>query len=325
MRRLGALAAAITVVFSLAACGPFQSPHKKTPVTQPKTPAKPLTVAVTTLPSLPQPRAGVAGAALSGQVWLAGGVGSADTSQTSLWVYNPASGVQSSFLLPIKTHDAALTPDGPDLLVVGGGQALPLNSYLKIHPATGKIDNLGAIPVALSDLWAGEFAGVPTMIGGYDGHHAQSAVWRLNLSTGKWQVWIHLPYGVRYPAVAIQGGNLFVMGGLTDAGSTSRILEISPSGGIKAAGNLPVALHRAAAGVLGGAVYVFGGYDGQSYFSTIYRIDPVTGRVSLAGHLPQAWSYGAVASTGGSVLLLGGENAQGALSTVWKVTLTGGH
>jgi hypothetical protein len=78
---------------------------------------------------------------------------------------------------------------------------------------------------------------------------------------------------------------------------------------------LPEPQHDAQAAVLGGAVYVFGGGQVESY-DHILRFDPSSGRVSVVGHLPQPASDVAVAAIGSTVYIVGGYNGRSALDTI---------
>jgi N-acetylneuraminic acid mutarotase len=78
-------------------------------------------------------------------------------------------------------------------------------------------------------------------------------------------------------------------------------------------GQLPVPLSHAAAGTIGGEVFVVGGRAAGPNTQTraIYRVDPDTGGSSYAGQLPIALSDVAIASVDGKLLVAGGITRSG--------------
>ena len=118
-------------------------------------------------------------------------------------------------------------------------------------------------------------------------------------------------------AVSWQGGALLV-GGLTPADvSTSAISAVRTSGD-RAVGRLPQALHDAAAVVLGGRVYLFGGGDGTAQHDEIQRVAP--GSAATVAHLPAPSSDQAGAAVAGTAYIVGGYTGTRWLDTIvaWR-------
>ena len=95
-----------------------------------------------------------------------------------------------------------------------------------------------------------------------------------------------------------------VLGGETGGASTDRVLVGTPAH-LRAAGRLPVPTHDAAAALVGGAVYLFGGGQATSV-STVVRVNPATGAARTVGHMDEPLSDLGAVVVGGKAYLVGG-------------------
>jgi len=100
-------------------------------------------------------------------------------------------------------------------------------------------------------------------------------------------------------------GTVLVAGGLNGQQvTTAQTLVFDPSSqSVRVAGQLPVAVHDAGAGVVGGKALVVGG--GSATSSNVVQAVHADGSAAIAGHLPQARSDDSVA-VGGNVLYVTG-------------------
>lgn len=105
-------------------------------------------------------------------------------------------------------------------------------------------------------------------------------------------------------AVALPHGRLMVLGGYTGAGSLDTILAGAPTH-LRAVGRLPQPTHDAAAAVVGGTVYLFGGGESASMPSVV-RVDPRTGSAVEAPALGEPLSDLGGVTMGGRAYLVGG-------------------
>jgi hypothetical protein len=105
-------------------------------------------------------------------------------------------------------------------------------------------------------------------------------------------------------AVALPDGRLMVLGGYTGNASLDTILAGPPSR-LRVVGHLPQPTHDAAAAVLGGSVYLFGGGESVSLPSVV-RVDPGTGSVAGVPALGEPLSDLGAAAIGGRAYLVGG-------------------
>src|SRR5207302_4774706 len=103
---------------------------------------------------------------------------------------------------------------------------------------------------------------------------------------------------------ALPGGRILALGGLVAGSSSTQVLVGSPNH-LRPAGHLPTATHDAAAALVGGVAYLFGG--GQAVSSpAVVRVDPASGTARAAGTLGEPLSDLGAATVGGSTYLIGG-------------------
>ena len=98
-------------------------------------------------------------------------------------------------------------------------------------------------------------------------------------------------------AVALPGGRVLALGGLVGGSSTSQVLLGSPAH-LRPVTALPVPTHDAAAALVGGRVYLFGGGEAVST-DTVLRVDPGWRTVARAGSLGEPLSDLGAATVGG--------------------------
>ncbi len=125
-------------------------------------------------------------------------------------------------------------------------------------------------------------------------------------------------------AAAIGPDNVMLLGGLTAADTSRSTIEVVSAKGDRTVGQLPGALHDAAAATLGGSVYLFGGGDGVRQLDQILKVNPKTGVVSAAGRLPAPSSDQSAASIGSTAYIVGGYTGTRWLDTIVAWTPDGG-
>jgi DNA-binding beta-propeller fold protein YncE len=120
-------------------------------------------------------------------------------------------------------------------------------------------------------------------------------------------------------AASLDSHRTVLLGGLTPAGASRSEVTFLRDGAVAGHGALPTALHDAAAGALGGRVYLFGGGDVAST-DRILRVGVSGAVASPAGRLPQPRSDLASAVVGDTAYLVGGFTGMRALTTIlaWR-------
>lgn len=211
-----------------------------------------------------------------------------------------------SQVLSRATHDAGGALVGGHELVFGGGSASSQRWIQRRSPG-GRWSLVGDLPTPRSDLSAVAVADSAYLVGGYDGRRLQSEVLKLS-PAGRVQVVGRLPVPVRYPAVAVADGAIWVIGGRGRSGPVADVQRFDPATGRGwLAGRLPAPVQGASAVALGGQIYVCGGATRSGPTAQIVRVDPSTGHIARAGRLPLRVSYAGAATLGGTGYLVGGE------------------
>ena len=254
---------------------------------------------------------------------IAGGLTAQGTSTDAVTGLDPMTGAtRAAGHLAAATHDAGGASLGGQAYLFGGGTAASVPTVQAIAAGTSAQGVVvGQLPAARSDASGVTAGSVAYVIGGYDGTRWDPRV--LATRDGQhFRVAARLPVPVRYAAVAVAAGEIWVFGGQTPSGATSAIQRISPATGrATMAGHLLAPLQGAAAIVLDGQIYVAGGAAAAATSQMVYRFDPATSSVSAAGRLPVPVAYAAGAAIGRVGYLIGGEDGPRAVPTVTTLRL----
>ena len=180
--------------------------------------------------------------------------------------------------------------------------------------AGGSAAVVGRLPAPSSDQSAAVIGDTAYVVGGYTGTRWLDTIvaWRPGVQP---RVVAHLPFALRYAAVAAAGGRLVIAGGSLESGAASAaVLTYKPgSRGVAKIGHLPTPTTHAAAAALGDVVYMIGGRGAAvgSPTARIVAVEPTTHRIRLAGTLASPRSDLAAARVGGRILLAGGRGTGG--------------
>jgi influenza virus NS1A-binding protein len=209
-------------------------------------------------------------------------------------------------------HDASGAVIGSNYLVFGGGAATEVASvqqfgFSNSDHMTGSV--IGNLPAKRADAASATVNGQVYLVGGFDGKQWLPDV--VSTADGKtFATQAQLNPAVRYPAVTVLNGKLYVIGGelspkQADA-TTIQQIDLQ-SFAVSNLSPLPVGLSHAAAATLNDTIYVFGGRAGGHAIDTISVLNPTTGQLQAVGHLPAPRSDMGVTVVGQTVYLLGGE------------------
>ena len=247
------------------------------------------------------------------RVLMLGGLAAGDVTTSRVVSLDPASG-RSHVVGSLRqaVHDAAggLLNEAPT--VFGGGSSTEV-ADVQIWDG-GHSSIAGRLPAGRSDSAAAVDGTTAYVLGGFDGSHLVRDI--LATTDGAhFRVAGHLQVPVRYPAVAVLDGAVWVAGGElavtegTNGGpETSAIQRFDPTTGrTTIVGHLPRQMGHAMAFALGRFLYVAGGRSAGVARDQILRVDPQTGQVRRVGRLPQAESDAAVVEHGSTAWLIGGE------------------
>ena len=155
------------------------------------------------------------------------------------------------------------------------------------------------------------------VIGGSDGTHVLGNVASYDPLSDTWTPHESKPTPVRdaQAASVVLSGKLFVPGGRTANGTVTDVLEIYDSKNHAWSKGRALPAPRSGYGlvVVGGQLYVFGGWDGTAYRAEVYRYEPENDRWDELTPMPTARAFACVVSFEEGVYVIGGENSSGPL------------
>jgi outer membrane protein assembly factor BamB len=245
----------------------------------------------------------------SGSILAAGGLDSAQNTASAVQRIDPGSGaITASGSLTVPVHDAAGATIEAKHFVFGGG-AQHVSDVVQLLEPNGPSTVVGHLPQPRADLAAATIGSTAYLVGGYDGTNATRDV--LATSDGAvFRTVAQLPFGVRYPAVAALGNQVYVFGGELGGVESDAVQQIDVSTGTaRVVAQLPSPRTEATAVTMSGRIYVVGGLAGGVASSDVIGFDPTTNHFSFDGQLPAPMADSALATVGAGSFLLGGEAA----------------
>ena len=258
---------------------------------------------------------------------IVGGLDATKFSTASVVTVDPATGTsRGAGTLAEAVHDAAGVRAGARILVFGGGGPSENGTAdVQAVPTTGATTVIGTMPAPRSDHVAARVGSTTYLLGGYDGASIVPDVLATTNGTTFTKVGA-LAVPVRYPALAVVGKAIYLFGGVSNSQAgidtnTVQRLDVA-TGAIDTVGTLPTSLSHASAVVLGGQVFLLGGYvDNTKLSDQILRFDPETGATTTVGTLPAPVSDGAAVVIAGRGYLVGGQGPDRApLATVTVIS-----
>jgi len=201
--------------------------------------------------------------------------------------------------------------------IFGGGAAAPTNVAQEVN-ASATTSIVGALPANRADLVAVAVDGEVVVVGG--GTPARNDDRVLATTDGSaFRLEARLFVPVRYPAVAVAGGLVYVIGGRTATGDANLVQAVDPRAGTtRIVGHLVHGLSHASAFVLGDTLLVAGGRTAGVAQDAVWRLDLARGTATRAGRLPYPVSDMASTVVDGVAYLIGGEQV-GPLASVITV------
>jgi hypothetical protein len=255
---------------------------------------------------------------------MLGGLDGADVSVAAIEIAD-LHRVLHTGALPGPQHDAQAALLAGEVYVFGGGFTTELDHILKYDPSGGQTSPVSTLSVPQSDVAVAQAGGTAYVVGGFDGTNYLDTIVAWHPGS-KPTVVGRVPDGLRYAAVTIAGSGLFVLGGVTPAGTSDAIYRFDLSTHrVKRIGTLPHPTEHGNAVTLGSTIYLVGGRgpDTTDQTSAIDAVDPATGRVRAAGRLPKPTSDAAVMTIGRAIVVAGGQSPSGTLSGVGELLPAG--
>jgi YVTN family beta-propeller protein len=226
--------------------------------------------------------------------------------------------------VPTARHDAAAARLGGSVYLFGGGNGTSqLDQILRVSLDGSAALPVGRLPAPSSDQTAAAIGKTAYIVGGYTGTRWLNTIVAYRAGQTA-HVVAHLPFTLRYAAVAAVGGRLVIAGGSLETGTASdAVLEYVPaSDRVFRIGRLPAPTTHAAAASLGGTAYVIGGRGATSNTPTdrIVAVDPGTKRIRAAGTLTTPLSDLAAVTIGNAVLVAGGRGTMGTQASIFTLS-----
>jgi hypothetical protein len=243
---------------------------------------------------------------LGSVVLICGGLTKAGNTSSILQL-DPGSGrISRAGDLAMAVHDAGGAELNGQAYVFGGGRTVAGSTVQRVDPA-GTATIVGQLPAARADLAAVETSGEIVLVGGGTPGQPDGRV--LATTDGhRFRLLARLPVPVRYPAVAVLDGVIYVAGGSTTSGVTSAIQAVEVSSGVvRIVGHLPRPISDASGFVIGNRVLIAGGRSAGRAQAELWQLDPTTGEVTNAGRLPYPVADAAAVVVAGVGYLIGGE------------------
>ena len=271
-------------------------------------------------PDLPAARHYLGAEALNGFVYAIGGHNSGNSSQTTVWRYDPshsASGWVSVASLPAPRVNFGSAVWNGRIFVIGGWDGGSFcNTLFAYDPTSDAWQTLAGLPAQRSDQAGAAVGNTLYSIGGYFSSAVHPDVYAYDGPANVWTSIASLPSPRNAPRAAVAGNRLYSIGGGGLPSDVSVYDLAQPAMGWQAGAALPSARTYGAAVNLDGTIYYIGG---QGPLSSVLAFDPAraAGGWTNAPSLPAPRQYAPATVAGGRVYVLGGNNGASAQSTVY--------
>lgn len=256
---------------------------------------------------MPYARSRAVAVVLGSGVLVCGGLTKSGATTGSILQIDVASGRVSPLgSLAVAVHDAGGAALNGAAFVFGGGRSVAGSTSQQVDPA-GTAAVVGELPAVRADLVAVTIGGEIVLVGGGTPGQPDGRV--LATTDGRhFRVVARLLVAVRYPAVAVLDGLIYVAGGSTASGMTSviQVVDIS-SGNVRIVGHLPRPISDASGLVIGNRVLIAGGRSAGRAQAELWQLDVANGAVHDVGRLPYPVADTAAAVVGQVGYLIGGE------------------
>jgi hypothetical protein len=244
-------------------------------------------------------------------MFVFGGQDATHNSTASAEQIDPRSGAVTPLAaLAPAVHDAAGAHLGADNLVIAGGTPPP-RATVQAVPRAGTSRTRGQLPAARTDHVAVTVGATIYVLGGAQNEGLPVASVFASADAGAtWRDAGSLAMPVRYPAVQVARGAVYVFGGVTTVNGTdtTAIQRYDPATQTTSVvAQLPAPLSHASAVSFGDATYILGGFVNNVPSRQILRFDATTTRVVDVGALLAPVTDAGATVISGVGYLVGGE------------------
>ncbi len=155
-------------------------------------------------------------------------------------------------------------------------------------------------------------------IGGKNADGVIDSVSRLSVDTQTWEELPGKPVAVHQIHGVVEGGNIYVPGGLLASGEATDVMEMFSPSTLAWIELAPMPEPRAGYGLaaMNGHIYVFGGWDGEEFKDSVYRYQVELGKWEELTAMTSKRGYLSTAVYNGRIYLFGGKDDQGTSNLV---------
>jgi N-acetylneuraminic acid mutarotase len=272
--------------------------------------------------SMPTPRKQLAAGVVNGLLFAVGGMNGVGAVLTTVQAYNASTNAWTTKAsLPAarwRTNGAATINN---LMYVAGGIDGTTPGHTKTLYAYNAGSNTWSVkasmPVVGGCGGSGAIAGVLYVLIGCDPttkptSGAKGILLRYDPVANTWSTRTSTPGPHQFPAVAVLGGKLYVVGGKNGTGIPTTVVHVySPSTNTWSTKTpLPSARYSSTAQVVAGKLYIVGGNDAVGAFTnTVYVYDPATNTWNTKATMPTARASLVSGNINGVLYSIGGYNS----------------
>lgn len=173
---------------------------------------------------------------------------------------------------------------------------------------------LAGLPAGRRSMAAAAFENQIYLIGGETAGGVTNSVIRYEAAANRWGKARAKPTAVSQIQAAVLGEAIYVPGGCNADGRPIAALEVYRplQNRWEEHARLPRPLCAYALAAYEGRLYLFGGWDGQSYRAEVYAYDPLADEWTEKSRLPAGMGYAAAVTGEGKILVIGGYDGQNA-------------
>jgi len=189
---------------------------------------------------------------------------------------------------------------------------------LRIDPATGKTLQIATLAQGAHDA-GGAVLGNRFFVFGGGADSVLGSVQEFHPGQNQARIVGRLPRLRADLSVAGTGDLAYVVGGFDGSTADPAVLSTTDGATFSTVADLPRPVRYAAAAVMGGYLWVFGGVQASSPSTAIQRVDPRTGKATVVGNLPVPLDHAVALVLGGTLLVLGGVINGQPSSIIWRL------
>lgn len=191
----------------------------------------------------------------------------------------------------------------------------PTNNPIQSITLPERWQELAPIPEARAGLAAAAYDNVIYAIAGETEEGSSGLVECYDPQTDSWTGLKEKPTPVKDVSALLLGEKIYVPGGELADGSISDILEVydprNDEWDVYTSLPQPVSAYSLAA--YEGQMYLFGGWNGETYLDVVYIYDPMEDEWREGAPMPTSRAYAGAAEVGGKIYVVGGWNGEKAL------------